>query len=134
VALDQACDEAGGLGLLDEVVEEAGAGRVRLGGADRLLHGSEAALENAGSGQLLDVLQKARPEAGERVQLIGDELLERGIEAARANDLGVPKVAAQPEVVGAAGRILIRTPGRSTSAMDPIGEPAATSQVASIRA
>ena len=47
------------------------------------------AVEDAGAGELLDVLQQARAEAGERVEAVGDEELEGGIEARRAHQLGV---------------------------------------------
>jgi hypothetical protein len=104
VALDQAGDQARGFGVLDEVVEKTGAGLVRLRGTDRLLHGGKPAIENSRAAQLLDILQQAWSEAGQGVQLIRDELLERGIEAARSHQLGVAKVTAQPEIVGAPRR------------------------------
>jgi len=67
MALDQAGDQARGRGVLDGVAQEGGAGLGRLGRADRLLHGGEVALQDAGAGELLEVLQQARLEAGERV-------------------------------------------------------------------
>ena len=73
VTFDQARDQARGFGVLDEVAQEGGAYVVRLGGADRLLDGGEAAVEDAGVGELLEVLQEARLETGERIQLFGDD-------------------------------------------------------------
>ena len=64
VLLDEAGDEAGGLGLLDEVAQQRGAGGIAAGGADRLLHGGELAVQDAGARQLLDIGEQPRPQPG----------------------------------------------------------------------
>jgi hypothetical protein len=112
--------------VLDEVLEERGAGGVGLGRADPSLHGSELAIQDPGTRQFFHVLQQPWPEAGERVQLIGDELLAGGIEALRAHELGVLQAAREPEVVGAARRDRDADAGASTSSIDVIDDPAGT--------
>ncbi len=84
-------------------MEKTGAGCVGLGGADRLLDGGELAVQDAGAGELFDVLEEAGAEAGERVEFFCDEQVVGGIEAPRADQLGVAEVAREPEVVGGPG-------------------------------
>ena len=89
VALDQARDQARGLRLLDEIAQEGGARLARAQRPDRLLDRGELAIEDPRPRQLLDVLQEARLQARERVQLLGGELLESGIQALRLDQFGV---------------------------------------------
>ena len=86
------------------VAQEGRAGRVLARRADRLLHGGELAVEDARAGQLLDVGDQPRPQAGERVELVGDELLVGAVEGVGPHQRGVLDVAVEPEAVGAAPR------------------------------
>src|SRR5437868_7302445 len=103
VALDQARDEPGFLRLLDKVAQKGGAGGIASRRADRLLHGGELPVENARTGQFLQIRQQPRPQPGERVHLVVDELLECSPAAAlRTDHLGMLDVAREPQIISAA--------------------------------
>src|SRR5438477_3929541 len=102
MALDQARYQPGFLRLLDKVAQKGGAGGIGPHRADRLLHGGELPVENACAGQFLEIRQQPRAQAGERVHLVVDELLERGAAAPLgANDFGMLDIAREPQIVSA---------------------------------
>src|SRR5262249_45747556 len=59
---------------------------------------------DARAGQLLHVTEQARPEAGQRVELVAHELLVSTVERVGAHQRSVPDVAVEPKAVGAAPR------------------------------
>src|SRR5262245_25452333 len=86
VALDKVGDEPGSLHFRYEFAQVLRARRPALGRADRLLDRGEAAVEDLRPRDPLHVEHEARPQPGERVELVGNEAIVRGIEAFGAHE------------------------------------------------
>src|SRR6266850_5063981 len=93
--------QARGLHFLDERAQEPRGSLAVLWSADRLLDRRELSVEDPGAREFLDVGQEPRLEAGQRLELLGHEHLERGIEALRHHQLRVLDRAGQIEAVRA---------------------------------
>src|SRR5437762_2383357 len=91
--------QARGLRLLDEGVQVLGRRGAGLRGADRLLDAGELAVEQAGARELGDVDQQARPQAGERFELVVDERLDGFLVGLGQHQAGMLDVALQVETV-----------------------------------
>src|SRR5688572_744691 len=102
VALDQLGDEAGSLRLGHEVAQVLRARRAAFRRGDRLLDRGEAAIEEPRPRDFLHVEREARPQAGERIELVGHETIVGSIEAVGANELGMLQGAREVQVVRAA--------------------------------
>jgi hypothetical protein len=100
MALDQACDQARLLGLLDELREIARAFGCGFVAADRLLHGGELAVEDLEFRVLREVLQEAGAQARQGVELVFQELVERAVEPADRHQGRVLDVVLQPQPIG----------------------------------
>src|SRR5207247_4889073 len=101
VLRDRLGDDARALDLLDERAEILRRGVAALRRPDRLLDRGELPIEQPRAGKLDDVHQEPWLQPGQRVHLLADEQVERGVDALRPYQLGVLDVAAQPELVGA---------------------------------
>src|SRR6516225_542706 len=99
MALDEVGDEARRFCLLDESAEEGRAGHILARRAYRLLHRGEFALDDARSGDLLHVGEKARSEACQSLELVAGELLEGAVQRVGAHERSVLDVAVEPEPV-----------------------------------
>lgn len=87
--LYQARDQARLLGLLDEGCDVCSASRRRLVAANRLLHGAELALKDSGARHLGNVLEQARPQAGQNIDLVLDELVEGAVQTRNLDQFSV---------------------------------------------
>ncbi len=87
--LDQARHQTRLFCLCYEFAEERGAGGIRLGRADRLLHGHEIPRQDFGAGKLVHVGEKLRPQRGTGLKFLGDELVERSLRRVREQELGL---------------------------------------------
>ncbi len=83
--------------------EECGAGLVAARRADRPAARRRTGRAGFARPGCVDVGQQPRPQAGERVELVALEQLERGVEAVGMDQFGVFDVAVEPEAVGGAG-------------------------------
>src|SRR6185312_2823658 len=103
VLFDQAADQARFLGIFDEVGDVPGTLGGRLVAAHGLLHGTELSRQDGDARHLRDVLQEARPQAGQDVDLVVLELVEGAVETGDLDQLGVLEVVLQPQAIGRAG-------------------------------
>src|SRR5256886_5862723 len=111
--------QAGGLHVLDERAQEPRRSLAVLRGADRLLDRRELPVEDPCARQFLDVGQEPRLEPGQRLELLGHEHVERGIETLSQHELRVLDRPDQVESVGA----LIRHGNPHARAVDLVDGP-----------
>ena len=78
---DQAGNKSGPLGLFDEFTKECGGRNIALQGADRLLDRGKIAGKNSGAREFVSLAHQLRPQTGQRVEALGDKLVERPVRA-----------------------------------------------------
>src|SRR6202011_5929623 len=111
VTLDELRDETRFLRFLDKVAQEGGTRGVFPRRADRLLHSSELAAEDARARACPCHLQEPRTQPGIGVHLLTVERFECGVGTVELQQLRLLDVVFEPEAVGAARRYRDALPG-----------------------